>query len=270
MSEGFPDLPVEVPCGQCIGCRLERSRQWAVRCMHEAQMHRENCFLTLTYAEDPLTLKKRDFQLFMKRLRKFCGQERIRYLHCGEYGEQLGRPHYHALLFGVDFPDKRPRYQGSELFVSATLDRLWGLGMCTIGAVTFESAAYVSRYALKKVTGPGAGAHYAMVDPETGEVTERLPEYITMSRRPGIGATWWQRFGAEVEKTDSVVSRGVECKPPRYYDKLRAEDELRRAKVKRIEAANTKKARANSTRERLSVREVVAKARTNQLRREMT
>ena len=85
-----------VPCGQCVGCRLERSRQWAIRCVHEAQMHRSNCFITLTYSPDflpdPPSLNLRDFQLFMKRLRKRFG-DGIRFFHCGEYGEQCGRPH---------------------------------------------------------------------------------------------------------------------------------------------------------------------------------
>ena len=100
---------LEVPCGQCIGCRLERSRQWAVRCIHEAQLHKDNCFITLTYNDEhlpsPPSLSVRDFQLFMKRLRKRFGKG-IRFFHCGEYGEKYGRPHYHACLFGFDFPDR--------------------------------------------------------------------------------------------------------------------------------------------------------------------
>jgi len=68
------DQALQISCGQCIGCRLERSRRWAVRCMHEAQMHRYSCFLTLTYSDEFLpsdgTLVLKDFQDFMKRLRK--------------------------------------------------------------------------------------------------------------------------------------------------------------------------------------------------------
>ena len=125
LRDGFVDRPVTVSCGQCIGCRLERSRQWAVRCMHEASMHTDNCFVTLTYSDegiahldrciDPETgeigagplrsLNKRDIQLFMKRLRKRTGAK-IRYLQCGEYGSKTQRPHHHVLLFGFDFSDK--------------------------------------------------------------------------------------------------------------------------------------------------------------------
>lgn len=271
-TAGFADLKVEVPCGQCIGCRLERSRQWAVRCMHEAQMYKENCFVTLTYRDAPVSLDKRHFQLFMKRLRKFFRGERISYFHCGEYGGELGRPHYHALLFGVDFPDRRARYQGSDLYTSATLDRLWGHGMCMIGEVTFASAAYVARYALKKVTGDKAVDHYAHIT-EDGEVIFRQPEYATMSRRPAIGARWFHAYGEEVVRADSIVANGVESKPPRFYDKLLEVLDAKRARAtkgKRAAARKTPKARANSTRERLAVREEVTKARVNQLRRGLT
>lgn len=150
---------IEVPCGQCIGCRLERSRQWALRCVHEASLHDENCFITLTYDPEHLpiyfrddgpalgTLCKEDFQNFMKRLRERIGTK-IRFFHCGEYGEQLGRPHYHAIIFGYDFADKTPievSDGGHNQFVSEMLTEVWGKGRCTIGAVTFDSAAYVAR-----------------------------------------------------------------------------------------------------------------------------
>lgn len=271
----------EIPilCGQCIGCRLERSRQWAVRCMHEAASYAENSFVTLTYRPEALpeggTLVKRHFQLFMKRLRKFFRSERISFFHCGEYGEQLSRPHYHALLFGVGFPDQtfyKKAGDGSPLFRSACLDRLWGHGDCLIGAVTFESAAYCARYCVAKVTGPEAPGWYMHVDPDTGEIFDRLPEYVTMSRRPAIGERWYEEFGAEVRKHDSVVVRGVEAKPPRFYDKLHEElDQVayELTKAERVAAAKTKVAKANSTPERLAVREVVKKAQVNSLRRSL-
>jgi len=60
--QGLVDMPVTIPCGRCVGCRLERSRQWAMRCMHEASLHEENIFITLTYNPENLpegnTLKK--------------------------------------------------------------------------------------------------------------------------------------------------------------------------------------------------------------------
>ena len=123
---------VELPCGRCIGCRLERSRQWAIRCMHEAQMHKENSFITLTfedkYLDKNLSLKKSDFQKFMKRLRKHYQPKKIRFLHAGEYGEITGRPHHHAILFGISFDDRKPWRQTPQkhtVYRSKTLEKIW-------------------------------------------------------------------------------------------------------------------------------------------------
>lgn len=215
---------LKLPCGQCIGCRLERSRQWAVRCMHEAQLHEENSFLTLTFDDDHLespSLNKRDFQLFMKRLRKKFKKKKIRYYHCGEYGEKFGRPHHHACLFGLDFPDKKLfkiTKRGDRLYTSDILNSLWGHGYCIIGDLTFESAAYVARYVTKKITGKKAGDHYERVTPD-GEILSLEPEYNSMSRRPGIGFPWIEKYLSDVYPHDEVVIRGKKCRPPRFYDK---------------------------------------------------
>lgn len=229
-------------------------------------MHEVSCFVTLTYRPEALpqggTLVKKHFQDFMKRLRARRAR-RISYFHCGEYGEREARPHYHALLFGVDFEDKRPwrkAVDGSQLFVSAKLDALWGHGFTSIGAVTFESAAYVARYCLKKITGAAAVAHYETIDVDTGEITIRQPEYVTMSLNPAIGATWLSEFSQEVERDDAVVARGMEMKPPRYYDKVHEKfspSEYAKRKAERVKAMNKPAVRANSTPERLAVRERV-------------
>lgn len=172
-----------VPCGQCIGCRLERSRQWAVRLVHESKLHEKSCFVTLTYAPEHLppggTLVPEDLRLFIKRVRHWALPGRVRFFACGEYGDALGRPHYHALLFGVWFSEGA--LLGGEgaasYWRSDQLSGLWSKGHASFGRVTFESAAYVARYVLKKVTGAGAPAHYG----------DRVPEFVRMSRRPGIG-----------------------------------------------------------------------------------
>jgi len=257
---------LQVPCGQCIGCRLERSRQWAVRIMHEASLHDDNCFLTLTYSDANLpsdgSLRVRDFQLFAKRLRKRAGS--FRFFHCGEYGEESSRPHYHACMFGIDFPDKRIYSEslGNKLYESEFLDEVWGLGAVRIGSLTFESAAYVARYVLKKVTGDAAEEHYKRVDLVTGAEYSLQPEYVTMSRRPGIGREWFERFGNEVYPSDNVIARGFPSKPPRYYDSLLeavAPDVLESVKDSRLQAAERRS--WDSTPKRLKVRERVAKAR---------
>lgn len=222
-SQGFRDQPVKVPCGQCIGCKLERSRQWATRCVHEASLYKQNCFITLTYSPENLpadgSLNVRDYQLFMKRLRKKY-KKQIRFFHCGEYGDKTRRPHYHAILFNHDFSDKKLYKTQNEnnLYTSKTLDELWTLGIATIGDVTFESAAYVARYCTKKVTGKKALEHYTDIDYSTGEIlNERRPEYTTMSRRPGIGKGWSEKFMDDVFPDDFVVLRGKKLRPPNYY-----------------------------------------------------
>lgn len=213
---------ISLPCGQCIGCRLERSRQWAMRCVHESELYDRNCFVTLTYDEKHLpkdgSVKVRDFQLFMKKLRKAYPEDRIRFFHCGEYGEKNLRPHYHACLFNFDFDDKVlwSVRNGNRLYVSDSLCHIWGNGLCVIGDVTFDSAAYVARYIMKKVTGDDADKHYQ----------GRSPEYVTMSRgckkigTGGIGKGWFDKFKSDIYPSDFAVVRGVKVHPPKFYDRL--------------------------------------------------
>lgn len=266
--------PMTVPCGQCIGCRLERSRQWAVRMMHEASMHRDNCFITLTYSDENLpaygSLVKSDFQKFMKRLRKEIAPETVRFFHAGEYGERLGRPHYHACLFGYAFPDKVEFTRRGEfpVYRSALLERLWPFGLSEVGSLTFESAAYVARYVTKKITGKAAEDHYAIADADTGEVVMLQPEYATMSRRPGIGARWLEAYSDEVYPADEVIMRGRSMKPPRAYDvrfKEVSPELFARVRRKRSDAKLEPGKRFfwNNTERRLLVREEVTASRTS-------
>lgn len=215
---------LRLPCGQCVGCRLERSRQWAVRCMHESSLHLQNCFVTLTYDDDHLpdygSLFYRDFQLFMKRLRKRCG--RARFYMAGEYGAVSFRPHFHACIFGVDFSDRvlfKSVASGFKLYTSAVLAELWSFGFSSVGDVSFESAAYVARYLMKKVTGPASDSYYSRVSLATGEIFSLTPEFCHMSLKPGIGRMWIERYLDEVVVHDGVVVRGRKCRVPKYYDK---------------------------------------------------
>lgn len=263
-SDGFVDLPVEVPCGQCIGCRLERSRQWACRCIQEASMYDDNCFITLTFSEenfpDDGSLHVEDFQKFLKRLRKLIYPNKVRYFHCGEYGSKLQRPHHHACLFGYDFPDKElfSVRDGVRLYRSDILESLWPFGFCTIGDVTFESSAYVARYCVKKVNGSRRDEHYQ----------GRHPEYVTMSRRPGIGHDWYKKYRNDMYPHDYMVIRGnIKCRPPRYYDNMFDKDfsqEYIGIKSKRKRSASESK---NNTYDRLEAREKVKLAQMKHLKR---
>lgn len=266
-------MPVEVPCGQCIGCRIDRSKQWAVRCVHEASLYERNCFITLTYNDAHLpengSLVKKDFQDFMKRLRERFGSG-VRYFHCGEYGEKLSRPHYHAILFNFDFDDRIlfKIDNGSKLYVSETLDDLWqGKGFSTIGDVTFESCAYVSRYILKKITGEASEAHYGIVRLDSGEIIMRQPEYVTMSRRPGIARAWFEKYRTDVFPDDFVWLKGKKYRTPRFYDKLFDEfshDDFVRTKFERLESMKNLK---DNSIDRLEVKEECQNIRLNLLPR---
>nr|DAV45132.1 MAG TPA: Replication associated protein [Microviridae sp.] len=285
-------ISIKLPCGQCHGCRLERSRQWAVRCTHEASLHEKNSFITLTFSPDALALRKnewsldvRDFQLFMKRLRKNTKQK-IRFYHCGEYGkmcsrcslslfncacgsdslEVLGRPHYHACLFGYDFPDKIlwKIVNNQPLYISETLSALWPLGFSTIGAVTFESAAYVARYVMKKINGDLSEQHYVRFD--TGEILK--PEYTTMSRRDGIGKDWLKTYLDDVYPHDFIVVNGKKCRPPRFYDNhLKTHRPFTFDDVKFSREKKSKLHVDNNTPERLNVRAQIEQQKLNLLPR---
>lgn len=262
IREGYADMPVTVPCGRCIGCRLEKSRQWAIRCMHEASLHTDNCFLTLTYNDNNLpadgSIHLEHFQKFLKRLRKHYADKTIRYYHCGEYGDRFNRPHYHAILFGFDPPDKellRTDQNGFRLYTSQSLAKIWPFGYHTVGAVTFETAAYVARYVTKKLTGTkpfdvkingeikhyeNALEHYQIINYDTGEINYRNPEYATMSLKPGIAAGWIEKYQDEVYPADRVIVRGREVKPPRFYDtqfEYHDPEGFRKLKNKRISQA---------------------------------
>ena len=239
---------------------------------HEISTSEAAVFVTLTYAPEFLpefgSLRYRDFQLFMKRMRRAFGRG-VRFFMCGEYGENLSRPHYHAVLFNCDFPDREIVRGGSySLYSSRMLDRLWGLGRCTVGTATFESAAYVARYVMKKVNGELAKEHYRVVDPVTGEIGYRVPEFLRCSLKPGIGAAWYMLNGREVAVTDAVLINGKEVKPPRYYDKLHKRiaplSSRDKVEARELEAYGR---RADNTPERLSVKRQVAEAKLSKLKR---
>jgi len=234
--------------------------------MHEASLHDANCVVTLTYDDVHLpadgSLDKLAVPNMVRRARK--RGLRFRYFQCGEYGEKLDRPHYHAALFGVDFPDKElgpPSKSGADQWVSRTLEQLWPYGRSAIGSLNFESAAYIARYVTKKVTGKKAAEHYERFDPFTGEAFQLEPEFATMSRRPGIGAGWFEKYGQEVFPDDEVIVRGRRCKPPRFYDNRLSEGELAAVKGARFRKSVGKL--SDSSAARLSVREVCVESRLN-------
>jgi len=277
--------------------------------------YEDNCFITLTFNDDKLpaneSLDVSLFQKFMKRFRKFLHKveyekllerfptvnkrllrklastrSRIRFFHCGEYGSKTGRPHYHACIFKYDFPDKvfYTERNGYKLFTSQILQDLWtdpsdGLpyGYCSVGSLTFESAAYVARYILKKVNGKAADLHYVVFDDpengvlatdEDGNVLTVKPEYVTMSRRPGIGKIWFDKYHKRTFDWDNVVMNGREIRVPKYYDsQFELIDPDRLQKIKDSRKAKAERFAAHNTADRLAVRERLQHRRLNFLPR---
>jgi len=303
-SLGQPGSKLKIPCGRCIGCRLEHSRQWAMRCYHESTLYTDNSFITLTYNDDHLpfdgSIDKKHFQLFMKRLRKKLHPRTIRYFGCAEYGvsclvchknksqcdqdlshafvETLGRPHYHACIFNYDFPDKQlySEREGVKLYTSEILSSIWSdpktkspLGFVTVGEVSFESAAYVARYVTKKITGDLSHDHYQKPCPYTGELIPVEPERPFMSRRPGIASAWFDTYSGDLHK-DYLHLRGHRMRPARYYDYLLHKDdpdELAVRKLKRKDAALSVK--HDNTPRRLKVKEILKQRQFSKLHRNL-
>lgn len=229
---------IDIPCGQCIECRLAYSRQWACRMMLEAQNYEHNYFLTLTYSDVNLplsyvpdmetgeaipvgTLYKKDLQDFHKRLRRrleYAGRGNFRYYSCGEYGSQSFRPHYHGIYFGLQLDDLKfykKSFNGCDYFTSDFLSQVWGHGFVIVADVTFESCAYVARYCTKKLNG-----EYK----EFYDTFNIAPEFSLMSRNPGIGRDYFDLNWRDFYYHDEIIlpsNKGsITVKPPRYYDNL--------------------------------------------------
>lgn len=266
---------------------MDKAKDWAVRCVHEMQMHNENCFITLTYNDENLPpwgdLDKNAFPKFIKRLRKRLHNEAkkngnakktLRYIHCGEYGGDFGRPHYHGILFGYDYPDKIP-YKKSEagnlLYRSALLEQDWSikgnqLGHCDVGEATLQSSGYIARYTMAKPPKDIADDHYARHDPETGEIYWLAPEYTTQSTRPPIGDTWYDKFKTDVFPDDFIILSGKKYPvPKRYYLRLKEEDPDLWRHIKNSRASKFDK--EEHTDQRNTVKEIIQHERIKKLHR---
>lgn len=262
-KKGFGDRPLELACGQCIGCRLQRAREWALRCVHEGQMHDRNCIVTLTYDDEHLPkdggLVVKDWQDFAKRLRKRMGT--FRFFMCGEYGRETFRPHYHAILFGQDFHTDRQlwrRQAGRRYYVSPILADVWKQGNCEIGDFTYEGAEYVTRYILEKQTGDRGPETYG----------DLKPPFTLMSRKPGIGSAWFEKFGErEVIPRDEVIHKGRKFQAPRFYlDRMQEDDQVVVKERRRRSALDRA---SDYTPDRLKVREHCAEARQKRFERKI-
>lgn len=218
---------LRLPCGGCLGCRASRAREWTLRCTLENQEHRHTSFTTLTYDDQhlPPTLIKRHLQLWLKRLRSQAAGP-IRFFASGEYGETRGRPHYHALLFGLHPEHGR-----------ALVEQTWTMGHSYTVPVSPGAIAYVAGYNAKKI-GWRRNQTEEQVDPETGEVFTWQPPFIQMSRRPGIGGharQWPQSWRLY------AVNNGYKQPVPRFlhesWKKQATEEEIEELKLEKEKQA---------------------------------
>lgn len=206
-AEGLADAPQTFSCYKCANCRANRSREWVVRFIHESRCHNQDeiWFLTLTYDEANLpingSLEYPDVQKFMKRLRK--KHPNVRFYCACEYGSdqegtvnpftqdiQLGRPHYHLILWGLPLDDYEENAVRKQFGCSQEIDNLWGKGQTTIDPATPETYKYCAGYLNKKMFGDKAEGHYTRLNPRTGEVTQLEPEKSRMSTKPAIGGNF--------------------------------------------------------------------------------
>lgn len=296
-----------IPCGSCYSCRMTRAKDWTIRCMLESQYYDDNYFITLTYADHSLpsmvdcdtgeytgksSLVRSDFQKFFKRLRKsYIYDNNLRFLGSGEYGQLSGRCHFHACIFGLkldDLKEYRKTDLGFTLFNSEFLQRCWSrevrpgespdyldgrghprkyLGFVVIAPLTYESAAYVARYCVKKQ------------GDDNKEIYDDLliqPEFLCVSLRPGLAYQYYEDHKDEIYKYDSIVlPEGKVVKPPKYFDRLYEREfpdrmaviKANRKKIAEITTRNELEATDYDFDELLLVKDKVLRDRTKSLKR---
>ena len=279
----------QLPCGKCLSCQIDKSKEWAVRGFHESQCHSQNCFITLTYDEEHLpennTLVKEDLQKFIKLLRYQIGETKIKFLAAGEYGSEHNshRPHYHACIFGYDPPDKQYFFTnkwGDAVYTSDFISKAWRhKGYITVSELNYRTCAYVARYTVKKiVTKEEREQHEYWIDTKTGETNydpiaykkgllmkNKIPEFITMSN--GIGSDWHDKYEKDTHK-DYVTVNFAKHKIPRYYDKKlenKNPELLTTIKEKRVKAAKEN----IKTKQKFKQEETIMKNNINRLNRSL-
>lgn len=217
---GLPEI--KLPCGKCPECCKDYYTMWATRGSRELANWETSLFITLTYDEENLpenrSLNKKHVQDFIKRVKKRFKssiENPIRQIYCGEYGTQTLRPHYHVILFNLDFVDKtkhRKSDQGHQIFISKELTQLWNKGHAEFGFAEPSSIAYLFKYILKKKTRKEKRKPLTLDLPDGSYDVEH--EFIEASRNPGIGASM---RGHQSLKKGYITVNGVKKKIPKYY-----------------------------------------------------
>lgn len=265
---------IKVPCNQCIGCRIDRREEWAIRNYCESKMHQHSWFITPTYDEEHLplhgSLVPSHLSDFVRALRRKTRLGKLRFFGVGEYGDTFGRPHYHLLVYGPDIPDLRKVnsiHAKKDVFGSEIVSSAWGKGGVAVQRMTLGAARYCAGYVFKKMTGKAADEHYSRVDPVTGELVKLVPEFSRMSRKPGIGFAYLEGYWRDIflSGNDNIVVNGRPCRVPGFFvdrmDDILSSDSLLMDEYdhRRQKAAIDRS--DDSSPDRLAVREHVAAAR---------
>lgn len=287
---------MEVACGQCLGCRVDHRLMWSIRIVHEASLHMDhfgNSWATLTY-RDPWNCTKQQLKdghfipqkrtliashvsKFVRSLRKSNEDHKIRYFYCGEYGDENDRPHYHICLFNHSFNDQYlwKDDEGFYTYTSKELQKHWPWGFTTVAPLNLRTAAYTAGYAFKKITGEKAWDHYLRCD-EYGEAYWLKPEYIRMStgrgKPSGIGAKFYEKFASDFFPSDQspIPGHGQSELVPRYYENILAKQDPKMLEsVKDLRQKFIKAHAADFTPERLRDKYICARAKQNQLKRNL-
>lgn len=215
---------IKIPCRQCQACRINRASEWQTRLVHESKLHNDSLFLTLTYDEKHLpefgSLQVEHLQKFIRSLRKAIAPTKIRYYACGEYGDTSRRAHYHLIIYGW-YPadgllfDKS--HDGSSLFVSKFLSRIWTYGHHLFSPTSPQTMGYVARYSVKKQTGQTGKDVYKHVDEDTGELTKIKPPFALMSLKPGIGYNYLEKHKDDFLRLSYTIVQGKRKPLPSAY-----------------------------------------------------
>lgn len=229
-------------CGQCTGCRVKRRMDLATRLTHEAEFHEHSWFVTTTYADEHLpyggSLYHNHISEFIRALRDKLRPQKIRFFGVGEYGGKMNRPHYHFIIFGPDFPDKKVSYtapstfkhsdqfvrmfgpSGAKYYESEFLSNVWKKGLVQLTSTSSATMEYVAKFHIDKVTGDRAESYYSKTVEETGEIISLESEQARMSRRPGLGHAWIEKYWTDVYPHGYMIAKnGSLFAPPAYYDK---------------------------------------------------
>lgn len=269
-----------IPCGQCIGCCLDYSRDWANRGYLESLYYRHNYFITLTYDENTLTipdyietsdgityteleelewkgiLVPKEFTQFMKNIRQIFKREfnhdGIRFIGCGEYGGQGKRPHYHLILFNAPFPKEsfyapRINWEKNIYYQNELIERAWTCGISNVSEANWNNIAYTARYITKKQKGKGSAEYYA--------IQGQIPEFLRTSRNPGIARNYYKDHKKEIYEHDRILIKNKDgahyTKPPKYFDRLMEQEDPELMeyikKQRRIDNVNQLKVKAMTT-----------------------